>query len=168
MKKIVTLMLVLSIAMTAMSQHKPDHTRKHKEPPKIEEMVNDLTAIQKKRLNTIMENSRKEVDRLQAELDKVRKQIKLLTNKDGDNSDQLFPLFEREGQLRAEIAKEMYRTRLSIDEILTKEQIVELRARCAKDCKKAKPKGKDAYAVPTAAPDRPNGQPEHPRRAPRK
>ena len=113
-----------------------------------------------------MENSRKEVDRLQAELDKVRKQIHTLTNKEGDNSDQLFPLFDREGVLRAEIAKEMYRTRLQIDEILTKEQLAEMRARLQKDCKKGK--NKDVRLAPTKADDRSAGTSDKPRRAPRR
>ena len=166
MKKIATLLLVLTMGFTVMAQQRNDHSRRHKEPPKIEEMVNDLTAIQKKRLNTVMENSRKEVDRLQAELDKVRKQIKLLTDKDGDNSDQLFPLFDREGDLRAEIAKEMYRTRLKIDEILTKEQLAAMRARLKQDCKKGK--DKDSHLAPAKADDRPTGTSDKPRRAPRK
>ena len=163
MKKIVTLMLVLVLAMTAMAQHKPEHNRKHKDPPKIEEMVNNLSAIQKKRLNTVMENSRKQVDLLQAELDKVRKQIHSLSEKEGDNSDQLFPLFEREGDLRAEISKEMYRTRLRIDEILTKEQLVELRSHCAKEGKKTK--SKDTSAAPATATDRHGTTTDKPRRA---
>ena len=166
MKKIATLLLALAIAVTVMGQQKQDHHRRHKEPPKIEEMVSNLSAIQKKKLNTVMESSRKEVDRLQAELDKVRKQIHTLTNKEDDNSEQLFPLFEREGVLRAEIAKEMYRTRLQIDEILTKEQLAEMRARLKKDCKKGK--DKDACIAPTKADHRPVGTTDKPRRAPRK
>ena len=166
MKRIATLLLTLSLVVTVMGQQRPEHPRSHKEPPKIEEMVNNLSAIQKKRLNTVMENSRKEVDRLQAELDKVRKQIHALTNKEGDNSDQLFPLFDREGDLRAEIAKEMYRTRLQIDEILTKEQLAEMRARLKKDCKKGK--DKDARLAPAKPDDRPAGTSDKPRRAPRR
>ena len=166
MKKIATLLLALAIAVTVMGQQKQDHHRRHKEPPKIEEMVSNLSAIQKKKLNTVMENSRKEVDRLQAELKKVRKQIQSLTNMDGDNSEQLFPLFEREGVLRAEIAKEMYRTRQQIDDILTKEQLVEMRARLEKDCKKCK--DKDVSASPAKPDDRPVRTGDKPRRAPRK
>ena len=166
MKKIATLLLTMGLAFNVMGQQKQHHPRHHKEQPKIEEMVSDLSAIQKKKLNTIMENSRKEVDRLQAELDKVRKQINALTNKDGNNSDQLFPLFDREGSLRAEIAKEMYRTRLQIDEVLTKEQLVELRSRCESDCKKNKTK--NPAVAPAAAGERPSGPAEKPRRAPRK
>lgn len=166
MKKIVTLLLTLAIAVTVMGQTKPEHSRHHKELPKIEEMVSGLSSIQKKKLNSIMENSRKEVDRLQAELDKVRKQIHLLSEKDGDNTDQLFPLFDREASLRAEISKEMYRTRLQIDEILTKEQLVELRKCCKSDCKKGKQK--DASVAPATSNDRSNTQGERPRRAPRR
>jgi Spy/CpxP family protein refolding chaperone len=166
MKKTATLILALALGITAMGQHKNEHSRHHKEPPKIEEMVNDLSAIQKKRLNTVMENSRKEVDRLQAELDKVRKQIHALSQKDGDNSDQLFPLYDREAALRADIAKEMYRTRLLIDEILTKEQLAEMRARLEKDCKKGK--SRDASVAPVKPDDRTTAPSDKPRRAPRK
>lgn len=162
MKKFATLLLAVTIAFTVMGQHKNAPSHRHKEQPKIEEMVSDLSAIQKKKLNTIMENSRKEVDRLQAELDKVRKQIHTLNGKDGDNSDQLFPLFDREGVLRAEIAKEMYRTRQQIDNILTKEQLAEMRARLEKDCKNCK--AKDATAAPAKAADRPSNSSDKPRR----
>ena len=166
MKKIAILLLTLVLGITAMGQHKNGHSRHHNETPKIEEMVSDLSAIQKKKLNTVMENSRKEVDRLQAELDKVRKQIKSLINKDGDNSDQLFPLFDREGALRAEISKEMYRTRQQIDDILTKEQLAEMRACLAKDCKKNK--SKDKAVAPTTAGYRSNAPVDKPRQARRK
>lgn len=166
MKKITALLLTLVLAVTAMGQHKNDHSRHHKELPKVEEMVSDLSAIQKKKLNTVMENSRKEVDRLQAELDKVRKQINALVNKDGDNADQLFPLFDREGALRAEISKEMYRTRQQIDNILTKEQLTEMRACLAKDCKKNK--SKDKTAAPTTVGERSNTSVDKPRQARRK
>ncbi len=166
MKKIATLLLALTIGITVMGQQRNEHSRHHKEPPKVEEMVNNLSAIQKKRLNTVMENSRKEVDRLQAELDKVRKQIRAITQKDGDNSDQLFPLYDREAALRADIAKEMYRTRLQIDEILTKEQLTEMRACLAKDCKKGKTR--DASVAPVKADDRSGSPSDKPRRAPRK
>ena len=166
MKKITALLLTLVLAVTAMGQHKNDHSRHHKELPKVEEMVSDLSAIQKKKLNTVMENSRKEVDRLQAELDKVRKQINALVNKDGDNADQLFPLFDREGALRAEISKEMYRTRQQIDNILTKEQLAEMRACLAKDCKKNK--SKDKTVAPTTAGERSNASVDKPRQARRR
>lgn len=166
MKKITTLLLTLVLAATVMGQHKNDPSRQHKEPPKVEEMVSDLSAIQKKKLNTIMENSRKEVDRLQAELDRVRKQINALINKEGDNSDQIFPLFDREGVLRAEISKEMYRTRQQIDNILTKEQLAEMRARLAKDCKKNSPK--DKAATPAAASDHSSAPADKPRNARRR
>ena len=86
MKKIVTLMLVLAIAMTAVAQQKSEHNRKHKDPPKIEEMVNNLSAIQKKRLNTVMENSRKEVDRLQAELEHQKGFLESVRRKLGNAS----------------------------------------------------------------------------------
>ena len=144
MKKIATLLILFALCLSATAQHKRPAERQHKEPPRIEDMVSNLSALQKKRLNTVMTDSRKEVDRLQAELDKVCKQICTLIDKEGDQSEQLFALFDREGALRAEISKEKYRTRLLIDGILTKEQIAEVRANhqanCQKPPKKPKPK----------------------------
>ena len=166
MKRIATLLLALLLGATVMGQQSHPNGRHHHKPPKIEEMVNDLSAIQKKRLNTVMENSRKEVDRLQAELDKVRKQIHTLTNQDGDNSSQLFPLFEREGELRAQISKEMYRTRLQIDEILTKEQLSAMRKRLADNSKKERPK--EPSMAPAKAGDAPSSPSDRPHRAPRR
>lgn len=98
------------------------------DPPKVEQMVSGLTAMQKKRLESITEKSKKEVFRLRTELESVRNQIGSLNSKDGDRSDIIFPLFDREGELMAEISKEMYRCRLQIDEVLTPEQIKEFRS----------------------------------------
>lgn len=167
MKKIATFLLLLVLGASLMAQTGPERKHKHKkEPPRIEEMVSDLSAVQKKRLSTLMDNSRKEMDRLQADLENVRKQIRALMDKDEDCTDQLFPLFDREATLRAEISKEMYRTRRQIDNILTKEQLVEFRARCAADCKKGKP-SKNKSVTPAKTynrADTPAGKPHRARR----
>ena len=164
MRRTLAIVILLVACFVLQAQPGQGRERRAKEPPKIEEMVSDLSAIQKKRLTTVMENSRKEVDKLQAELDNVRNQIRSLMEKDGDNSDQLFPLFDRESVLRAEISKEMYRTRQQIDKILTKEQLAEFRKCCKADHKKHKKGG------PALAPKKDGGSgtpADKPRRAKR-
>lgn len=142
MKKILTLVLTIIFFGGVLAQPGQGPSRQRKEMPKIEEIVSDLSAIQKKRLENVMQNSRKEVDKLQTELDNVRKKIGAIMKQDGDHTDQLFPLLDREGELKAEITKEMYRTRQQIDQILTKEQIAVFRARCEADRKNHQPEGK--------------------------
>lgn len=136
MKKVALLLLSIVLATSVMGQSKAEQSARHKELPKIEEMVNGLSAFQKKRLNSLMEDSKKEVDRLQAELEKVHKQIHALFDKDEDCSEQLFPLFDREAEIRAEISKNMYRTRIQIFDILTKEQVAEYKAAIKNECGK--------------------------------
>ena len=60
----------------------------------------------------------------------------------------------------------MYRTRQQIDDILTKEQLAEMRACLAKDCKKNK--SKDKAVAPTTAGDLSNAPADKPRQARRK
>lgn len=109
---------------------------KHREFPKIEEMVSNLTQVQKKKLETITTESKAAVEKKRAELDAIRKEIRSLMDKEGDQSAKIFPLMDREGDVKAEIGKIMYRTRLKIDEVLTKEQIAEFRAKREADRKK--------------------------------
>lgn len=140
MKKSFTLLFALLLCATLFAQRpasRPNCSQQHN-PPKIEEMVSDLSSMQKKRLENVMQDSRKQVEKLQKELGNVRKQIRTLIKKEGNHSEQLFPLFDREGALQAEIAKEKYKTRQQIDEILTKEQLKEFRTRCEADRQKHK------------------------------
>ena len=99
--------------------------------PNIEEMVSNLSARQKKSLETVSEQSKAKVGKMQKELKAVRKKIGdiMQHESDGDQSAKLFPLVDREAQLQAEITKEMYRTKVAIDAILTPEQIKEFRAK---------------------------------------
>lgn len=96
-------------------------------PPKIEEMVSDLSVTQKKKLLQVQSLSRERIGKLKAELGEVRDSIRMLMRRDGDNAKALYPLFDREGALQAQIAKEMYAMRTRIDAILTPEQLKELR-----------------------------------------
>ena len=141
MKKKIATYLVAILACTMLFAQSPNefgHGKKHHkhEPPKIEEMVSNLSAIQKKRLETITQESKKQVDKMQAELKSINSQIRKLLDAEGDQTNTLFPLFEREAQLKLEINKEMYRTRQQINNVLSKEQLMELRERMKADRKK--------------------------------
>ena len=141
MKKKIATYLVAIVACTMLFAQSPNefgHGKKHHkhEPPKIEEMVSNLSAIQKKRLETITQESKKQVDKMQAELKSINSQIRKLLDAEGDQTNTLFPLFEREAQLKLEINKEMYRTRQQINNVLSKEQLKELRERMKADRKK--------------------------------
>ena len=100
---------------------------RHGKEVKIEEMVSDLSLSQKKKLLQVQEKSHERIGQLKAELDGVRDSIRTLMRRDGDNSRLLYPLFDREGALQAQISKEMYAMRTRIDAILTAEQLKELR-----------------------------------------
>ena len=103
--------------------------------------------MQKKKLETITTNCKSKTDKLQAELKTIRAKIRALIEKEGDQSDKLFPLFDREAAIQAEISKEMYNTRQQIDQVLTEEQLAEFRASCKADRQKHKnraPEGKPA------------------------
>jgi Spy/CpxP family protein refolding chaperone len=139
MKRSITLLLAILMGTMLMAQ--PPEGSQHKkhrrpEPPKVEEMVSNLSSLQKKRLEGISENCKKQTTKLQKELDETRTQIRNLMMQDGDQSDKLFPLIDRESSLQAQIAKEMYRTRVQIDQVLTEEQLTEFRARCKADRQK--------------------------------
>ncbi len=141
MKKKIATYLVAILACTMLFAQSPNefgHGKKHHkhEPPKIEEMVSNLSAIQKKRLETITQESKKQVDKMQAELKSINSQIRKLLDAEGDQTNTLFPLFEREAQLKLEINKEMYLTRQQINNVLSKEQLKELRERMKADRKK--------------------------------
>lgn len=143
MKKTISILMLLFFAASITMAQQPsgkNSGQNCKNMPKIEEMVSDLSALQKRRLTKITEDSKAQIDKLQTELKKVRAQVHQLMEKDGDNSADIFPLLEREGQIRTEISKEMYRCRLAIDEVLTKEQLSQMRQQFAAERKKmAKP-----------------------------
>lgn len=52
---------------------------------------------------------------------------------EGDHSRELYPLFDREAQLQTAINREMYATKIRIDEVLTREQRQTLRNASRKD-----------------------------------
>ena len=144
MKKLFTILFVLLLGTSLMAQadggKKPRHHGRP-EPPKIEEMVSNLSTVQKKKLETISQNCKAKTAKLQKELDNIRAGIRSLMDKEGDQSAKLFPLFDREASLQAEMSKEMYAIRQQIDQVLTDEQLAEFRARCKADRQQHKKHG---------------------------
>lgn len=147
MKKLYVILFTLLLGGSLLAQTEGGKHRQRPgrpEPPKIEEMVSDLSAIQKKKLETITKECKEKTAKLQKELDNVRTNIRTLMNKEGDQSNKLFPLFDREAALQAEVAKEMYSTRQQIDQVLTEKQLAEFRARLKADRQKHKHHGDKA------------------------
>ena len=137
MKRTLAIVIMLVACFVLQAQPGQGRERRAKEPPKIEEMVSNLSAVQKKKLETITQNCKAKTAQLQKEMDKVRTEIRSMMDKEGDQSDKLFPLFDREAALQAQMSKEMYSVRIQIDQVLTQEQLAEFRARCKADRQKS-------------------------------
>lgn len=155
MKRYLPLILALLLSGSVLAQPRScpeSRDGKHNEPPKMEEMVSNLSQMQKRKLETISEESREAVDKKRAELKAVRNSIRQLIDKEGDQSARIFPLMDREAALEAEISKIMYRTRLQIDEVLTKEQIAEFRAKREADRKRHESECREGRQQPPHAP----------------
>lgn len=105
------------------------HDRKHKE---VTEMVGNLSATQKRKIESISKESKQRVDNLRKQQKAVKDSIAMFMDREGDQSEVLYPLFEREAALHAAIDREMYAGKVRIDEVLTKEQRAQVRA-CAKE-----------------------------------
>ena len=118
MKKTFFFLLVLSSYLLA-----PLHAqRPHQDgrgPEKrldITEIVSDLSSSQKSKLETLTGDSKKRVEALRTQQKAVRDSIGMFMDKDGDQS-----------KVQAEISREMYSTKVRIDQILTKEQRQQLK-----------------------------------------
>ena len=65
MKKTLTLIVALALGLTLMAQTPGSGNHRHHkrpEPPKVEEMVSNLSAVQKKKLETIAQDSKKQTE----------------------------------------------------------------------------------------------------------
>ena len=135
MKKILSIAVVAIVALqcsVAFAQ-RPHQERDCERPkgecrPEITELVSDLSSGQKSKLEAITKESKNRVERLRKEQKQVRDSIERFMDMEGDHSKELFPLFDREARLQAEISREMYATKVRFDEVLTKEQRKELMA----------------------------------------
>lgn len=132
MKKYITLAILMALAIPLAAQHDgPRHEKKAR--PEISEIVSDLSAPQKRKIENITRQSRERIDNLRAKKRAVSDTIARLIEQEGDHSSQLNPLFEHEAYLQVAINREMYATKLRIDEILTREQRAVLRDAGRKD-----------------------------------
>ena len=110
-------------------RHDGKKGERHKE---ITEMVSDLSSQQRKRLDAITDASKEKVSALRIRQKAVRDSITMYMEREGDQSRILYPLFEREAQLQCAISREMYATKVKIDELLTPEQRRQVRDACRK------------------------------------
>lgn len=124
MKKFLFLTLALLFGFTVSAQKPADHRCEGKRPD-ITKIVSNLTDNQKGKLETITKESRQRVDKLRARKKSVRDSIVIYMEREGNQSKYLNPLFDREAKLQSEISREMYSTKVRIDEVLTKEQRAE-------------------------------------------
>ena len=120
MRKTLILIIFAALCLPSFAQQKGhDATAK---TPKIEEIVDDLSLIQKHKLSTIYDETSETLSKLKAEQKEIKDSIFTLLSLPTDESERLFPLFDRENSLRAAIAKEYYSMRLRINEVLNDEQ----------------------------------------------
>lgn len=124
MKKIFVLILsALMFVGVCSAQQRPPKNNEQGKMPKIEEIVKDLSVRQKRQLETISNETKVQMDKYKAELKQVKDSIHYFMDMPSDKSDVLFPLYDREAKIKANMSKLMYRTRLKIDNVLTKEQL---------------------------------------------
>ena len=131
MKKITLILLLALFALPLSAQHEGDgQHRKHRD---VTEIVHDLNAVQKRKVENISNESRERVAALRNQQKAVRDSITMLMDREGDQSRELYPLFDREAKLQAAISREMYAAKLRIDEVLKPEQREALRAASKKN-----------------------------------
>ncbi|MBO7101860.1 MAG: periplasmic heavy metal sensor [Bacteroidales bacterium] len=131
MKKIIILLVLAVFALPLSAQHEGTPPRKkHQE---VTELVKDLSAVQKRKVESISKDSRERVGALRKQQRAVRDSIAMYMEREGDQSRELFPLFDREAKLQVAVNREMYTAKLRIDEVLKPEQREALRNACHKD-----------------------------------
>ena len=132
MKKITLLLIAFALALSLAAQH---DGKPHKKAPKpeISELVGDLNAVQKRKVETISRESKERVAALRKQKHSVCDSIAMFMELEGNHSRELYPLFDREAKLQVAINREMYDTKLRIDEVLNAKQRQALREACRKD-----------------------------------
>lgn len=135
MKRILLPLLLLALA-TPLAAQQDNHRPEVKKRADITELISDLTASQKRKVDAISKESRQRVDALRASQRAVRDSIGFYMNLDGDQSARLHPLFDREAQLQAAVSREMYSAKVRIDQILTPDQRTRLRESSRSEKKK--------------------------------
>lgn len=123
MKRTIVIIIAMAAAITLQAQHTPHREGKGKHHrPDIAELVSDLSTAQKRKLDAITSESKTRIADLRTRQRAVRDSISMFLDREGDHSKALFPLFDREAHLQTQISREMYATKLRIDEVLTPEQ----------------------------------------------
>lgn len=131
MKKFVSVIVVLlTISLSGFAQQKVEHKRSQEF--KIENFVDDLSSEQKKKIDDISSQYMNRISKMRQELKSLRDSIRTISDKYGDNTKTIFPMYEREAKIQTEISKEMYRMKLQLDKVLTKEQYNALHSNLAK------------------------------------
>ena len=118
----IPLIIFLSTLAAPLTLQAGDHPGKKKTLHRIERIVTDLTTTQKKKIEQLSKESNERLQKLEMQQRRVRDSIRMYMDRYEDNSSTLFPLFDRESRLQAEINKEMYRTKTSINKVLTPQQ----------------------------------------------
>lgn len=120
--------IILAVAMLAIPPAMAQRGRaKDVRSRDITAVVSDLSSAQKKKLDAINAESKTRVGALRARQKAVRDSIAMYIHRDGDQSRELYPLFDREARIQSNISREMYATKLKIDAVLTPEQRKQVR-----------------------------------------
>lgn len=125
MKKLLPLILFASMFYGVWGQDKAQSHSKHPNMCYgIESLVDDLTPIQKRKLEKLSTQAKKNIGTLKEQRAQLRDSISSLLQLTASEAiaKELFQMYDREAKLNAKIQKEYYKTRLAIDGILTDEQ----------------------------------------------
>ncbi len=136
MKKYFLAFLIVALSLPVFAQQEAKQKKGHHN---VAELVSNLSANQKRQIEAIYDDSKKKMQSLRSEQSAVRDSVKQYLHGEGDNSRILFPLFDREAAIQSQISREMYSTKLKIDEILTPEQRAELKNKKCDKFKHGKP-----------------------------
>lgn len=135
MKKTIFAIVLLLLASGAFAQQKGQQ-HPHKNNPKIEDFVSDLSPMQKRKLEDITNSTQARISQIKKEINTVRDSIFTYMDTYGDNTALIYPLFERKAALELELNKVMYSNKVAVDKILTKEQYNTMKKNSAADRKK--------------------------------
>ncbi|MBQ7062068.1 MAG: hypothetical protein IJM88_02110 [Bacteroidales bacterium] len=124
MKRIVLIMMMLGIVPIAFAQQRvgPPHVDEPQEAPRIEEFIHDLTPTQRTRIAEVTKKHTTRANQCRKELLALRDSIRIVMEDPTDRSKTLFPLYDREGDLMAQLSKIYYYGRVEIEHELTPEQ----------------------------------------------
>ncbi|MBP5758744.1 MAG: hypothetical protein J6W45_05020 [Bacteroidales bacterium] len=109
---------------------------------KIASFVDDLTDEQRDQLHDLTVQSKQTLNQLRQQQRELHDTIRQLLRQPTDQSEILFPLFDKSAQVRAQIDKELYIARFNISKVLTEQQLQTLREKMAAEKKDKAPNNK--------------------------